>query len=1115
MIELLKEIEEKNIELSLNGDNLELRFDDEELDQEILTKIKSNKEDLIFFLKKYSSKEYYQPIEAAGIAESYPVSHNQKRMWVLGKLEGNDSVWNLANHIYLDDSYDINCFEKAVYKVIERHESLRTVFKENSEGDVHQWILPFEELNFKIDHLDFRAKENPTEAGMDYVGKDSIKKFDLENGPLIKVQLIQIKDKEFIFYYNMQHIISDGWSYKVLVKDIMTYYEAFVSNTNADLPELKVHYKDFSVWQLNQLKEGAFEAHSNFWMDKLSGDLPVLDLPSRKKRPKVMTYNGRRLTSWISKETVQSINTFTQENDGSLFMFLLASWNVLFHKYLNQNDIIVGTLVAGRDHLDLNAQIGYYVNTLALRNHIDSNETFVKFFERVKTTTLESFKYQAYPFDLIGEELGLKRDTSRNQIVDGMLILHNNIDEKKKNIELNAQELNEIKYHGSMPAKFAIEIDCWLENEGIQLDVKYNSDVNEDWVMKNLLKHFKKIVSELVANPNKKIANIELIDEKEQQELLHGLNDTYAEYFNDKTIIDLIEEQVIKTPNKIALICGDNKFTYQELSLQSNQFANFLKEKKKVKVEDLVCMKLDRSEYLLIAILGLIKVGGVYVPVDPNHPKDRIQYIEDSCKFSIDQSVLNDFIEIQDELSAESIKTTINSNSLIYIIHTSGSTGRPKGVMIEHGNLMSFLPNLKQVFSFDKIETFAATANVTFDISIIELLGTLTCGITIDLFATEVLNDPEQIAKRIEENQLQGLQVTPSRCMQLLLHSDKFLQSLNVLLIGAESLNNSLYNKLKDLSTEVIFIYGTTETTIWDTALLLNDSEYLSIGKPMKNDAIFLFDDSLKLVPKGVVGEIYIGGKGIARGYLNLPELTKERFIDNPYLDGERLYKTGDLARWLSDGSIDFLGRNDDQVKVRGYRIELGEVESVLQTKEDLEAATVLTNINEDDEQELVAYIVSDVEQSIGELRNHLLQFVPDYMVPAHFIQLEKMPLTPSGKTDKKYLKDLQNLEIQKYISEVEYVAPETDTQKILVDIWAEVLKVEKIGIKDNFFNLGGNSINGLRIIVQVQKAFNIKINIAELFNFSSIEEFAEEIESQVWHNNEVDSDKIIDRTVI
>lgn len=1042
--------------------------------------------DIILLLKTKETNDFDE-IKPLKIQESYALSDAQRRLWVLSQFENETIAYNMPINVVLDGDYDVELFRNAIHAVIERHEILRTIFREDKTGDIKQVVLTFEQLGFEMEYFDYRGVENKEILVKTYVENDSIQPFNLERGPLLRAVLFQLEDKKFIFYYNLHHIIGDGWSLEVLSNDVFKFYESFKTNSKPELKDLTIQYKDYAAWQNLKLLKSGFKRHRDYWLDHLKGDLTLLDIPGNKIRPPYKTNNGHVINMFFSREDSLKIRSYVKQNGGSLFIGLLAVLKATFHKYTGLKDLIVGSPVAGRDHTDLENQIGFYLNTLVLRNSIHDDLSFNQFFENVKQTTLDAFDHQMYPFDRLVEELIQDRDTSRSAVFDVMVTLQQISTENYLNQNSNDQP--EFIDKGRGLTKCDIEIWFQEYGEDISLQINFNLDVYEIEIIKQFLAHNKSMLRALLTEPNKPIAEIDYLTSAEKNKLLVEFNQNAAPYASSLTYVDLFEKRVLKSPNKIALIHEDDELTYNEINQLSNQLANYLKHRYQIQPDDAVAIKLDRSNNMLIAMLGVLKAGGAYVPIDPLFPSQRVAYILENCNYKviIDSDEYEKFKSESNKYNRENLTKTITPNNLAYIIYTSGSTGNPKGVMIEHINLVSFISILEPSYGLHEQLVFGATSNFTFDVSVIELLGTLANGITLNLISDL---DPSNILNCIENGLITAFQLTPSRLSQLIeldTHWLSIFENLKVLLVGGENLSEVLYSQLKKLkNVEISNTYGPTETTIYNTILKVNESQTLSIGIPLPHEAIYLLDQNHKLVPIGVQGEIYISGDGVGRGYANNLELTNERFLLNPYSPGNRMYKTGDLAKWNPDGTIQFVGREDDQVKIRGYRIELGEVENALKGVLEILDAVAIVKKDKRGDNQIDAYLISKKELNNEVLIKLLSESLPAYMIPTNFIQVSELPYTSSGKVDKKVLAKLDGRKIEVGTT---YFAPENEIQKKIIHIWSEILEVseDKIGIDTAFFSLGGNSIRIVQLKAQLETTFTKTISVALLFQNTTI----------------------------
>ena len=800
-------------------------------------------------------------------------------------------------------------------------------------------------------------------------------------------------------------------------------------------------------------------------------------------------------------------------------MVFLSVWNVLMYRYTGQTDIIIGTAVAGREHADLEDQIGFYINTLALRNEIKPGESFDELFSRIKQNTLNAYSHQKYPFDKLVEELDLQRDISRNTVFDVLLGFNNN-GEKIKNIQLHEKEINSISDQGKFLVKYDLEFHFTEVGEYISLQVNFNEDVYEKEVIERLTRHYKTLISALIDRPKAAANKVDFISAEEKDELIFGFNDTRVAYSKNKTLIDLFETQAKKTPDNIAIKSKERIITYKELDDLSNQFAHCIIKNYGVNVNDLVGIKLDKTYWAVISMLGILKAGAAYIPIDTNYPAPRKQHILLEAKIKLlvtDTDYLFDEDEFEGSIfavdvefdngkySKQRINQIMSSSSLAYVIYTSGSTGNPKGVMIEHGSLLNYLIWGLSKYSSGILKPldFGLFTSLAFDLTVSSLYLPLISGGRLHIF--DSTSDIYSVLKNYFHNDIGCVKLTPAH-INLVKGLGIENTAIQVAIVGGDTLTNDHIKTLKRLNPNIQIYneYGPTESTVGCTVKeILSEEEVILIGRPISNTQIYLINEEGELQPIGVSGEICIGGDGLARGYLNQEELTSKKFIENPFKAGERLYRTGDMGRWLADGNIEFIGRMDSQIKIRGYRIELGEIEHALLSKTDIQEAVVLAKENQNNEKELVAYLVSEKEQNTINLRSYLKELLPDYMLPSHYLQLAILPLTSNGKIDKKSLPDPQGLGLT---NGVEYVAPRNEIEEKLVKIWQEILQRENISIKDDFFMLGGHSLKVIQTNREYQLVFGKKLPLVFFMSNPRICEHADYIMSKL--NTQVENNE-------
>ncbi|MDC8004730.1 amino acid adenylation domain-containing protein [Aureisphaera galaxeae] len=1100
MILLLEELKEQGVTVALQGNDLELSFD-EDISEGLIHKIKENKEGIISFLQKYGAngQNGEQGIPNVGEQRDYELSNAQMRLWILSQDPESSKAYNLYNTVDLKGNYSKDHLEEAIQKVIERHEILRTVFIQNPQGEVRQRILPADSDLFAMNYLDYRNTEDAKKKAQTFVKNDRTTPFDLENGPLVKTTLIQLAEDHFAFYFNMHHIISDGWSMGVMEKDLMNYYKAIASRTEVSLPSLRVQYKDYAAWQKELQNDNRLSDSKTYWNERFKDNIPSLDVPSSKTRPARMTYNGQGLSTYIDKDTTTQLNAFAQEKRGSLFMGLLAAWKVLLYRYTGQTDMVIGTPVSGREHKELEDQIGFYVNTLAVRNTLDPSWSFERFFEAVKTNVLNDFGHQNYPYDQLIEDLQLQKDPSRNTLFDIMFALQNasateGVTSSKSDYGISDMGQTQAKFDLTL---YFIEIDG-----GINFQIIYNRDVYEKELIAQMMTHFKQLLKEVLVAPQQKIEAVNYLSYAEIAELTEIFNASDTEYPRDSNIVRVFQEQVAATPNNKALVSGDTAFTYKELDEVSNQLSRFLTQEYAISEEDFVGIKLERNPWHVVSILAILKAGSAFVPIDINYPQERIDYMErdSNCKVTIDTTVLQRFFDEGDELPSTAFETEVSPEALAYVMYTSGSTGTPKGAMIEQRSVVRLVKSTN-FYQFNDSDVLLSSGSFSFDATTFEFFGPLLNGGTLVVTPMDSLLDVKQLGEEIRNNNVDVMWFTSGWLNQIVDADITVFRTLKTLLVGGDKLSPTHIQKLKTQYPGLVIIngYGPTENTTFSLTYEVDEvNGEIPIGFPISNSTAFVLDTNMKLVPKGVIGELYLGGDGLSRGYLNNPDLTQERFILHPFKEGERLYRTGDLAKWLSDGSIAFEGRADNQVKVSGHRIELGEIERALEEIPEVAQVCVLAIADEDGQKQLAAYIVADREMNSGDMRDYLSGVLPSYMLPSYFVQLDKMPLNSNGKTDRKALPKPENTDV---LTGAAYVAPNTETEERMIDIWETILNRTQIGIKDDYFELGGNSLNALKIISRMNEEFEVKLSIKNLFSHTNVESLSAFIDFVIQQN--------------
>ncbi len=1038
----------------------------------------------------------YISIPKAAVSDGYPLTPSQHRIWVLSQLEGGNKAYNMAGGVALEGVLDIAVFQRAFALVLERHEILRTCFRIDSTGMLCQYVMDMEVLNTTLNYLDVRGdtKEN-IDAGI--IAEQSLP-FALDQAPLIRATVLRATHNIQLVSLVMHHSIGDGWSIALLTKELMANYKALQKDATYTPVPLAIQYKDYAVWHQVQKDTVSYQESEAYWLTQLRGTLPVLELPSFKKRPAVQNYEGKTCTHRFEGDFLEQLYAVSKRYQTTLFMSLLAGVKGLLHAYTGQKDMIIGTPVAGREHPDIEDQVGLYLNTLAIRTQFEDAMSFEDLLLIQKAQLLASYAHQQYPFDALVAALDLKRDTSRSALFDVMVVLQNQ--EQLQLANSNADMPKGIQIREYPLARTTAQLDLsftFLEKESsLVLEIEYNTSIYDQGWITTLFSHFEQWMRQAIAQPKKSIAGIRYITDQEVNTLLTVFNTPISTVVTHQDMVSIFEAQVARAPQEVAVVHTTTSMTYDVLNKRANQLAHYLRDKYQLQPDDLIAIKLPKNEAVLSTIFGILKAGAAYVPIDIQYPADRIAYIEkDShARLCIDTAFLAQF---EKERSAYSEANVVHEGTLAdrlaYVIYTSGTTGTPKGVMVTHRNVVSIHEAWKTAFEFDAFQiNLLQLASVSFDVFVGDICRSLLNGGTMVLPTDDSKLDPAALYALMQQYKISIFEGTPGLLIPLL----EYIQAnrlphdfLKRIIFGSDSFGNDVFIKIKRQfevgDTRVLNTYGVTETTIDATYYDGCDTEMQGttpIGKPFSNTSIYILNSEKQLVPVGVYGELHIGGAGVSKGYYQRTTLTEQKFITIDAADS-KVYATGDIARWLPDGTIAFLGRTDHQVKIRGYRIELGEIENVLNQYSDQLQQAVVAVQQIQEEKTLVAYYVAATMIDKAALKAYVATQVPAYMVPVYFVQLTAMPLTPNGKIDKAALPSVAQSDTIKEL----YIAPQTDTEKQLLSIWQEILEDDVIGVTDDFFALGGHSLKITRLSNEMTKVFGKKLSFNDLFLHTTI----------------------------
>jgi amino acid adenylation domain-containing protein len=1190
--QLLTDLHAQDIKVWVSNGQLHTRALPGAITPILRAQLQQQKAELIALLSQAEEGADQAAIQSIQRPAKLPLSYAQQRLWFLEAL-GSNSAYNIPFSLCLTGELNIAALVEALDEVVRRHESLRTTCA-MIEGAPQPIIHPAQKMEVPVIDLRPLVTSRQKEAIQQWVAKEALTPFEISQDLMLRGILLQIgeevasqenlslslpnadkedgKQEAYILLLTMHHIASDGWSIGILVQELSALYAAFSQGEPSPLPELTIQYADFAVWQRHYLQGEVLEKQVKWWKEQLADAPALLQLPTDRPRPTQQSFRGSLVRGEIEATLTQRLRELSRRQGATLYMTLLAAFQILLHRYSGQDDIVVGSPIANRNRAELEPLIGFFVNTLALRSNLADNPSFLELLTHVQQTTQAAYDHQDLPFERLVEELHPERNLAYTPVVQVMFALQN---AAMGDFELPGLRVSALEF-AVQTTRVDLELHVREVGDSLQLYAVYSSDLFDASTIERLVAHYQELLKGIVANPAQAIATLPLLTEAERHQLLVEWNNTASDYPKDKTIHQLFEEQVERTPDAVAVVMAGEQgletrdqrlsavespvpslqsLTYAELNARANQLAHHLRSLG-VAPDVLVGICVERSIEMVVGFLGILKAGGAYVPLDPTYPLERLAFMLQDTAVSVllTQSHLLDRLPgttaqvvcldqnapMIQEFSTSTPKVAMGSENLAYVIYTSGSTGQPKGVMIQHNNVANLITWHQTVYQLTTNDHTTQVATPAFDAVVWEVWPTLTAGATLHIMDDSTRGEPSQLLQWLSNHAI-TVSFLPTPLAEVVLNercADAL--SLRLLLTGGDMLR---YWPTSDIPFTVVNNYGPTENTVVTTWAALT-SEHIQgklppIGRPVFNTQVYLLDRKLQPVPIGVSGELYIGGASLARCYHNRPELTDEKFIPNSFGLG-KLYKTGDLARWLPDGNIEFLGRIDQQVKLRGFRIELGEIEAVLSQHPDVHEAVVVVREEQANNQQLVAYLVADgadavvqsehlttwqslyessysqpavqeepdlnltgwnssytgqpiaeaemvAETNIGKLhrtlipqvRSFLQSKLPDYMIPNAFVLLDKFPLTPNGKIDRKSLPAPHSLN---RASDQPFVAPGTDTERALAGIWRELLGLEKISIDDNFFDLGGHSLLATQVVSKIRAMLGIEIPLKNLF---------------------------------
>ena len=1100
--QFLSDFQNLDVQLWVEDEKLRYSAPKETLTSELKTQLRERKLEIIEFLQTTHSVSSAKLETIAPVPRNtdLPLSFAQARLWFLAQLEPDNPFYNEQVAIQLNGSLDVAAIAQSLNEILRRHEALRTTFK-ILEGQPVQAISPNLKLTLpEIDLCQLPGAER--QAEVQRLATEQIQRpFNLTTGPLLRGKLLKLSEQEHILLIAIHHIVGDGWSLGIVIRELLALYQAFSEGNPSPLPDLPIQYADFAVWQRRRLKDEILETQLNYWRQQLKDIPPILELPTVRPRPPVQRYRGARLSFQIPNLT-QAYRAIAHQAQSTMFMSLLAAFKILLYRYTGQEDIVVGSPIANRNRAEIEGLIGVFVNTLVLRTDFSGNPTFEELLYRVRKMTIDAYANQDLPFEKLVEELQVERDVNYNPIFQVSFAWQNT---PKVKFELPELTITPFAVEHTR-ALFDLHLDLTETDSGLEGYWEYNTDLFDRSTIERMSKHFQTLLEAIATNPEQQVSQLPLLTPAERHQLLTEWNQTQRDYPQEQYIHQLFEEQVKKTPDAVAIVFEDQQLTYRELNCKANRLANYLRSLG-VEPEVLVGICVERSLEMVVGLLGILKAGGAYVPLDPHYPKERLCYMlaDSDVELLLTQSSLSTSLpEHQAKVvcldtdwgaiaqhSQNDLKEKIAQENLAYVIYTSGSTGKPKGVQIRHRSLTNFLNAMHQI-GIKEQDILLSVTTLSFDIAALEIFLPLIVGSRLLLTSRDLASDGTRLLEYLVTSKATFMQATPAT-WQLLLAAGWNEKLQLTVLCGGEALPEQLANQLLERCNSLWNMYGPTETTIWSAASQVEMvNNIASISNPIANTQLYILDRDRQLLPIGVAGELCIGGDGLARGYLHRPDLTAEKFIPHPFSNKPtaRLYKTGDLACYLPNGNIKYLGRIDRQVKIRGFRIELGEIEVAIAQHLAVRETVVIVTEESTNSKHLVAYVVPQNEEviTISELRQFLKSKLPNYMVPTALVSLEELPLTPNGKVDRKALPAPDRAESQ---LERKSIAPRNSIERNLVEIWIEVLDLNTVGIFDNFFELGGDSILAILAITKANQDKNLQLTVKQLFQHQTVADLA------------------------
>ena len=1111
-LELISVLRDLDVEITVNADRLRVNAPKGVLTPELQAELKERKSEIIALLAEngLAPQAGYPPLVKVSRDAALPLSSAQQRLWFLSQMTPDSPVYNVPMAFRLSGPLNQVALERSLTEIVRRHEILRTSFRVRQRQPL-QIISQPTQVTLPLVNLS-ALPEHEQEIKIQQVKRDeATQPFDLSQDLLLRGKLVRLAETEHILLITTHHIVFDGWSFDIFCRELSTLYDAFDADRPSPLGDLPIQYVDFAAWQRAWLRDEKLEFLLTYWRDQLNHPPPALQLPSDRPRPAVQTLRGAWHSFVLSQDLAASLKGLSVQAGSTLFMTLLAAFNVLLYRYTGQDDLVVGTPIANRHQTQFEGLIGPFINTLALRSQLAPDMSFRELLTQVKAVSLQAFLHQDLPFERLVEELNLERSLSHSPLFQVMFSLQN---KPPPSLELSGLAVSDLAVNTGT-AKFDLSLGITDVPHGLQGIAEYSLDIFQSATIERLVGHLQVLLEDIVVNPDTPIGQLSLLTEAERQQLLVRWNATHSDFPKDACAHQLFEAQAVHRADAVAAVSEDRQLTYRELNSRANQVAHHLLSLG-VGPEKLVGICMERSLEMIVSILGTLKAGGAFLPLDPMYPPERLAFMLEDAQASVlltQQRLVGrlpqrvsqiicldaDWRSMADH-SQENPASGVEPDNLAYVIYTSGSSGLPKGVEIEHTSLVNLITWHQTVFHVTSTDRATQLAGPAFDASVWEIWPYLTAGATIYLPDEDTLLSPTRLIQWLAANEI-TISFLPTPLAESVLAEEwPADMALRILLTGGDRLHHAPRRKLPFL---LVNNYGPTENTVVSTWTPVTESDQglpPPIGRPIFNTQLYVLDPHRQPVPVGVPGELYVGGVGLARGYLNRAELTAARFIPHPLSDdpAARLYRTGDLVRYLPDGNLDFLGRIDNQVKVRGFRIELGEIEAVLGQHPGVREAVVVDQEETPTQKRLAAYyVVKDQENSptIDDLRSFLRQKLPDYMLPSLFVELDLLPLTPNGKVDRRALPTPEKI----HLGQAENLAPRDLLELQLTRAWGEVLGIENVGVRDNFFEIGGQSLSAVRLVSQIEKLTGNKLPVSGLFQAPTVEQLARLLRRDGW----------------